>query len=91
MTSDLELLQNYARNKSEESFTALLNRHLNLVYSAGLRQVRSPQLAEEVVQSARKIEARSRAACALSASSFCSLAEAPLPHSPYRHCLYGLK
>ena len=44
MTSDLELLQNYARNKSEESFTALVKRHLNLVYSAGLRQVRSPHL-----------------------------------------------
>ena len=44
MTSDLELLQNYARNKSEESFTALVNRHVNLVYSAGLRQVRSPHL-----------------------------------------------
>src|SRR6266404_5456905 len=52
MIGDLELLQNYARNKSEESFTALVNRHLNLVYSAALRQVRSPQLAEEVVQSA---------------------------------------
>jgi RNA polymerase sigma factor (sigma-70 family) len=52
MTSDLELLQNYARNKSEESFAALVNRHLNLVYSAAFRQVRSPQLAEEVAQSA---------------------------------------
>jgi RNA polymerase sigma factor (sigma-70 family) len=52
MISDLELLQNYARNKSEESFAALVNRHLNLVYSAALRQVRSPQLAEEVAQSA---------------------------------------
>ena len=50
MTSDLELLQDYARNRSEESFTALVNRHLNLVYSAALRQVRSPQLAEEVAQ-----------------------------------------
>jgi RNA polymerase sigma factor (sigma-70 family) len=50
MTSDLELLQDYARNKSEESFAALVNRHLNLVYSAALRQVRSPQLAEEVAQ-----------------------------------------
>src|ERR1051325_10920913 len=52
MISDLELLQNYARHKSEEAFAALVNRHLNLVYSAALRQVRSPQLAEEVVQSA---------------------------------------
>ncbi len=52
MISDLELLQNYARNKSEESFAALVNRHLNLVYSAAFRQVRSPQLAEEVAQSA---------------------------------------
>ncbi|EEF62867.1 RNA polymerase sigma factor [Pedosphaera parvula] len=51
MTSDLELLQNYVKNKSEESFAALVNRHLNLVYSAALRQVRSPQLAEEVAQS----------------------------------------
>src|SRR5439155_18741439 len=51
MTSDLELLRDYARNKCEESFAALVNRHLNLVYSAALRQVRSPQLAEEVAQS----------------------------------------
>lgn len=50
MTSDLELLRDYAQTKSEESFTALVNRHLNLVYSAALRQVRSPQLAEEVAQ-----------------------------------------
>jgi len=52
MISDLELLQEYARKKSESAFTELVNRHLNLVYSAALRQVRSPQLAEEVVQSA---------------------------------------
>jgi RNA polymerase sigma factor (sigma-70 family) len=51
MVSDLELLEAYAREKSEESFTALVNRHLNLVYSAALRQVRSPQLAQEVAQS----------------------------------------
>lgn len=51
MRSDPELLQNYALNKSEESFAALVNRHLNLVYSAAFRQVRSPQLAEEVAQS----------------------------------------
>jgi RNA polymerase sigma factor (sigma-70 family) len=51
MASDLELLQQYARDKSEPSFAALVDRHLGLVYSAALRQVRSPQFAEEVVQS----------------------------------------
>src|SRR5947207_9331144 len=49
--SDLELLQQYVRQNSEEAFAALVRRHLNLVYSAALRQVRSPQLAEEVAQS----------------------------------------
>jgi RNA polymerase sigma factor (sigma-70 family) len=51
MTSDLELLQNYADRNSEEAFAELVRRHVNLVYSAVLRQVRSPQLAEEVAQS----------------------------------------
>jgi RNA polymerase sigma factor (sigma-70 family) len=52
MKSDLELLRDYAQNKSEESFAELVRRHVNLVYSAALRQVQSPQLAEEVTQSA---------------------------------------
>jgi RNA polymerase sigma factor (sigma-70 family) len=52
MRNDPDLLQDYALNKSEESFAELVRRHLNLVYSAALRQVRSPQLAEEVAQSA---------------------------------------
>ena len=51
MTGDLELLRDYARNKSEEAFAVLVKRHVNLTYSAALRQVRSPQLAEEVSQS----------------------------------------
>jgi RNA polymerase sigma factor (sigma-70 family) len=51
MTGDLELLRDYARNKSEEAFAVLVKRHVNLIYSAALRQVRSPQLAEEVSQS----------------------------------------
>src|SRR4051812_16881832 len=53
MTSknDLDLLGDYARDQSQDAFTALVQRHLNLVYCAGLRQVRSPQLAEEVAQS----------------------------------------
>src|SRR2546421_1357078 len=49
--SDLELLQQYVRQNSEEAFAALVRRHLSLVYSAALRQVRSPQLAEEVAKS----------------------------------------
>jgi len=48
MTTDLELLRRYAQQRSEEAFAALVNRHLDLVYSAALRQVLSPQLAEEV-------------------------------------------
>jgi RNA polymerase sigma factor (sigma-70 family) len=51
MISDLDLLGQFAREKSQDAFTALTNRHVNLVYSAALRQVRSPQLAEEIAQS----------------------------------------
>ena len=50
-TSDPELLQRYAETGSQEAFAALVKRHLDLVYSAARRQVRSPQLAEEVAQS----------------------------------------
>src|SRR5437773_2115527 len=49
--SDLDLLEQYARLNSEEAFATLVHRHLDLVYSAALRQVRSPELAEEVAQS----------------------------------------
>ncbi len=51
MMSDWELLEQYARENRQEAFAALLDRHLKLVYSAALRQVRSPELAEEVAQS----------------------------------------
>jgi RNA polymerase sigma factor (sigma-70 family) len=50
--TDLELIAGYCRHKSEEAFAEIVRRHVNLVYSAALRQVRSPQLAEEVAQSA---------------------------------------
>jgi len=45
------MLASYARGESEEAFAELVRRHLPLVYSAAMRQVRSPQLAEEVAQS----------------------------------------
>ena len=50
--SDLELLKHYTRDRAEDAFAELVRRHVNLVHSAALRQVRSPQLAEEVAQSA---------------------------------------
>ena len=48
--TDRDLLGQFVRDQSQDAFTALVNRHLNLVYSAALRQVRSPHLAEEVSQ-----------------------------------------
>jgi len=50
-TNDLALLREFIRDQSQDAFTALVQRHLALVYCAALRQVRSPQLAEEVAQS----------------------------------------
>jgi RNA polymerase sigma factor (sigma-70 family) len=49
--NDLDLLGEFIRNQSQDAFTTLVRRHLDLVYCAALRQVRSPQLAEEVAQS----------------------------------------
>ncbi|MGC3958147.1 MAG: sigma-70 family RNA polymerase sigma factor [Verrucomicrobiota bacterium] len=49
--SDWELLQRYRRNQAEEAFAELVRRYVNLVYSAALRQIRTPQLAEEIAQS----------------------------------------
>ena len=47
---DTALLQEYARTASEPAFTALVERHVGMVYSAARRQVRDPQLAEDVTQ-----------------------------------------
>ncbi len=49
--TDLELLQRYAHGRAEDAFTEIVRRHLGLVYSAARRQVRSPELAEEIAQS----------------------------------------
>ena len=48
--TDLELLGCYTRHHAEDAFAEIVRRHLDLVHSAALRQVRSPQLAEEVAQ-----------------------------------------
>ena len=49
--TDWELLQRYAGDHTEDAFAEIVRRPLDLVYSAALRQVRSPQLAQDVAQS----------------------------------------
>src|SRR2546428_7165577 len=48
--TDLESHASYAREKGDDAFAEIVRRHLDLVYGSALRQVRSPQLAEEVAQ-----------------------------------------
>jgi uncharacterized protein (TIGR03435 family) len=55
---DMELVRQYAGQQSESAFATLVARHVNLVYSAALRQAASPQLAEEIAQTVFIILAR---------------------------------
>jgi RNA polymerase sigma factor (sigma-70 family) len=50
--SDTELLDAYASRRSEEAFRELVARHVDLIYSAAMRQLRNPHLAQEATQSA---------------------------------------
>src|SRR2546421_2831338 len=50
--SDAQLLREYAEHGAEAAFAEIVARHTNLVYSAALRQVDSPDIAAEVAQSA---------------------------------------
>src|SRR5438477_1722126 len=48
--SDAQLLGEYAEDGAESAFAEIVARHTNLVYSAALRQVDSPDIAVEVAQ-----------------------------------------
>ena len=50
MADDMTLLREYAETRSEVAFSTLVDRHIHFVYSSALRQVRDPQLAQEVTQ-----------------------------------------
>src|SRR5690349_8101669 len=55
---DMELLQDYVKRHSEEAFTALVTRHIDLVYSAALRHTRNHHEAQEITQAVFLILAR---------------------------------
>ncbi|MBC7369273.1 MAG: TonB family protein [Undibacterium sp.] len=49
--NDAELLRRYAEHRAEDAFAEIVRRHVNLVYSAALRQVNGDaHLAQEVTQ-----------------------------------------
>src|SRR5215831_19492562 len=56
--ADMELVREYADSGSEEAFTALVARHVNLVYSVAMRRVGNAHQAEEISQAVFIILAR---------------------------------
>src|SRR3954469_22050047 len=56
--NDIQLLHEYALRKSDDAFEILVSRHVDLVYSAALRQVRDPVIAGEVTQTVFLVLAR---------------------------------
>lgn len=81
MTDDTELLRSYAADRSETAFAELVRRHVDLVYSAALRQMDGDHhRAQEVTQMVFTDMARKAAA----------LARHPvLPAWLHRSCYFG--
>ena len=59
--SDIDLLRDYEHHGSEAAFTAIIQRHVNLVYSVALRHVGMPAHAEEITQAVFIVLARKAA------------------------------
>ena len=55
---DMELLREYATRHSEEAFTTLATRHIDMVYTAALRHTRNHHQAQEVTQAVFVVLAR---------------------------------
>ena len=58
---DMDLVRDYGQNGSETAFAALVQRHINLVYSAALRHVGTAAHTEEITQAVFIILARKAA------------------------------
>ena len=56
--TDSELLRDYSQRNSEQAFASLVERHINLVYSAAMRHVGISAHAEEIAQAVFVILAR---------------------------------